>query len=191
MFRPVLILAALALLASCDRAAAPSADKGDAPQLQAPAPDAEPSRGFAAVNDAATSATGDLTVAMALRMPDAPEAEGGGAGREVLTLRGANGLVVEAELVGVASPATVVEGQTVRALMSLPVEASQTLIYRVTSETKTEAGAGLCGTGDTSHILVWEPEGPGEPVFKAMGISGAAPGAAGARLCPALDYRRA
>jgi hypothetical protein len=180
-------LAALAVaLAGCDRqAAAPQAD-GAAPQLDAPAPETEPSRVFAAGNDAARATTGELTVAISLQMPDA---EGGDA-QEVLSLRAANGLALEAAISGAVSPATQVQGQTLRALLSIPVEEPQVLVYRVTQETKPASGQGLCGGDEAAFVVVWEPTGPGEPVMKLLGLSGGAPGAANARACPMLEYRR-
>lgn len=184
------VLAALALTfaAACDREGAPQAGSADAPQLDAPAPDSEPSRAFAAMNDAARAASGELNVTMSLRLPDASQS--GAAAQEVLSLRGANGLIVEAEITGAVSPATQVEGQTLRALLDLPVEEPQVLVYRVASETKPSNGQGLCGETDASFVVVWEPSGPAEPVLKAMGVSGGAPGAAGARACPMLSYQR-
>ncbi len=175
-------------LAACGRSEAPSgADNGNT-QLEAPAPEAEPSRLFAASNDAANAATAALTVSTALRLPDASESSGDA--QEVLTLRGANGVVVEAQIMSVVSPATQVQGQTLRALLGLPVEEPQTLVYRVISETRSQTGRGLCGGEPTSHVVVWEPSGPGEPVLKMLGLSGGAPGAAGARACAMLEYRR-
>lgn len=181
--------AALALmLAACDRAGAPQAGSADAPQLDAPAPESEPSRAFTAGSDAARAATGDLTVTMATRLPDADQA--GAAPQDVLTLRGANGLVVDAEITGAVSPATQIEGQTLRALLALPVEEPQVLVYRVASETKPESGQGLCAGGDAAFVVVWEPSTPGESVLKVLGVSGGAPGAAGARACAMLEYVR-
>jgi hypothetical protein len=88
------------------------------------------------------------------------------------------------------SPATQVEGQTLRALLALPVEEPQVLVYRVSSETKPESGQGLCGAGETAFVVVWEPSGPAQSALKVMGVSNGAPGAAGARACPMLEYRR-
>jgi hypothetical protein len=181
-------LAALALvLAGCDRQAATSAPGADAPTLDAPAPETEPSRVFAAANDAATAATGQLTAALALRLADASESSGDG--QEVLTLTGANGVVVEAELTGAVSPATQVQGQTLRALLGIPVEEPQVLVYRVRNETR-PGGQGICGADNPANVVVWEPVGPGEPVLKVLGLVGGAPGAASARACPMLEYRR-
>lgn len=179
--------AAMALtLSACDQNAAPPAGAGATPQLDAPAPGSQPARTFAAANDAAQSATGVLTISVAQRLPDSA----GAAAQEVLTLRGENGLIVEAEITGAVSPATQVENQTLRALLELPVEEPQVLVYRVESETKPESGQGLCGEVDAAFVVVWEPSGPGEAVLKVMGASGGAPGAAGARACPMLSYQR-
>lgn len=182
-------LVALALAAAgCDRPAATTDGAGDAPQLDAPAPETEPSRVFAAANDAARGATGVLTVSVALRLPDAGEA--GADAQEVLTLRGENGLVLEAVISNAINPATQVQGQTLRALLNIPVEEPQVLVYRVTEETKPSSGQGLCGGDTPAFVVVWEPSGPGEPVMKLLGLTGGAPGAAGARQCPTLEYRR-
>ncbi len=183
--------AALALLlAACQQeTSAPDASQAQAPQLDAPAPMSEPSRVFAAQNDAARNATGDLTAAMTTRLPSADDSAG--EITEVLTLTGANGLVVEAAISGAVSPATQVAGQTLRALLDIAVEEPRTLVYRVTREAKPQAtGQGLCGQDEAAYVVVWEPAGPGEPAMKVLGVVGAAPGAAGARPCPMLEYRR-
>lgn len=178
---------ALALFAfGCDQQQAQSPGGGDAPMLDAPAPESEPSRVFSGTNGAARGATGDLTVSIAMQMPDA---EGGDA-QEVLSLRGANGLHLDAEITGAISPATQVQGQTLRGLLDIPVEEPQVLVYRVREETKPSNGRGLCGGENTDFVVVWEPSGPGEPVMKVLGLHGGAPGAAGARACERLEYRR-
>lgn len=182
---------ALALvLAGCQQeAASPDVTEAQAPQLDAPAPASEPSRVFTPQSDAARAATGVLTVAMTTRLPDASDESG--EITEVLTLTGANGLVVEATITGAVSPATQVQGQTLRALLDLAVEEPRTLVYRVTREAKPEAsGQGLCGAEAVAYVVVWEPAGPGEPLMKVLGVMGGAPGAAGARPCPVLEYRR-
>lgn len=181
-------LVALALaLAGCDRPATTGEAGGnDAPSLDAPAPESEPSRVFAATNDAARSATGELNVSLAMRMPDAEGADA----QEILTLRGANGLAVEAAINGAVSPATQVQGQTLRALLSIPVEEPQVLVYRVTQETKPSSGQGLCGADAPAFVVVWEPSGPGDGGMKVLGVMGAAPGAGDARACPMLEYGR-
>jgi hypothetical protein len=181
-------LIALALAAAgCDQqTSTPGEGAGTAPQLDAPAPETEPSRVFAASNDAARSAADQLTVSMSLRLPD----ESGGDAQEVLTLRAPNGLIVEAAITGAISPATQVHGQTLRALLDIPVDEPQVLVYRVTSETKPDNGQGLCGAGAPTAVVVWEPAGPGEPVLKVLGLTGGQPGAADARPCAMLAYRR-
>lgn len=189
LLRCIFVLTALSL-AACDRVAAPAGEQAAAPELEAPAPDSDPSRAFQPANDAARSVSGALNVEMATRMPDAAEASRGIASRETLTLRGANNLVVEAELSDSAAPATQVQGQTLRALLALPVETAQTLVYRVVSETKPESGQGLCGADTPAFVVVWEPDGPGEAVLKLLGVTGAAPGQAGARPCTLLEYAR-
>lgn len=186
-FRIALVALALAV-AGCDRQAADGAGGADGPQLEAPAPENEPAREFAAANDAARAAAAAMTVSVSLRLPDAGNAEGDA--QEVLTLRGGNGLIVEAEITGAVSPATLVGGQTIRALLNIPVEEPQVLVYRVANETKPDGGGGLCGADAATSVVVWEPSGPGEPVMKVLGVTGGAPGAAGARACPMLEYRR-
>lgn len=180
---------ALALvLAACQQdSTAPESTEAQAPQLDAPAPASEPSRVFAPQSDAARAATGQLTVAMTSRLP---EGDDGGEIIEVLTLTGANGLVVEATITGAVSPATQVQGQTLRALLDLAVEEPRTLVYRVTRESKPEGGGGLCGADAANYVVVWEPAGPGDPVMKVLGVMGGAPGAADSRPCPVLEYRR-
>lgn len=184
-------LACLALvlaLGACQPGAAPRAESADAPQLDTPAPESAPARRFVAAGEAARAATGDLSLTMSLRLPDAEHA--GAAPQDVLTLSGANGLTLEAEVTNVVSPGTQVEGQTLRALLELPVEAAQVLVYRVARESKPQSGQGVCGAGDAAFVVVWEPEGPGETTLKLLGVSGGAPGAADARACPMLEYAR-
>lgn len=181
-------LAALALFAAgCDSQTSTQAGGSEAPELDAPAPESEPSRVFAGTNEAARATSGELTISIAMEMPDAA----GGDAQEVLSLRGGNGFHLEAEITGAVSPATQVQGQTLRALLGIPVEEPQVLVYRVREETKPSSGQGLCGGETTEFVVVWEPSGPGEPVMKVLGLRGGAPGAAGSRACPMLEYRRA
>lgn len=188
MFMRGALLALLLTAASCNQPNAGPESGADAPQLEAPMPDMEPARVFVAANEAATSTTGRLTMSIALRMPDA--GQGAGDTQEVLTLTGETGVVVEAQITGAISPATQVQGQTLRALLAIPVEEPQVLVYRVSNETK-PGGRGLCGGDAASHVVVWEPVSPGQPDIKVLGLIGGAPGAADARACPMLDYRRA
>lgn len=185
----VAIAAALAVvLAGCNQQGVSTDAQGaDGPQLDSPAPETEPSRVFAPTNEAAEAATGQLNVAITLRMPDASEANADA--QENLALTGANGVIVEAQIVGAISPATQVQGQTLRALLGIPVEEPQVLVYRVSEETK-NGGRGVCGEDTPDHVVLWEPSGPGEAGLKLIGVIGGAPGAAGARACPMLEYRR-
>ncbi len=187
--RVLIAAAALALfVAGCNRQdGATEADGANTPQLDAPAPDTQPSRNFAAANDAATSATGQISVAVTLRLADASQANADA--QEVLTLTGANGVVVEAQISGAVSPATQVQGQTLRALLNLPVEEPQVIVYRVSNETKPN-GQGICGADSAAHVVVWEPATPGESALRVLGVMGGAPGAGDSRACPMLDYRR-
>lgn len=185
--RTALALLALACLAACGQPAPESETASTAPQLEAPAPEGQPARVFAPANDAARVATGGLTVSMTLRLPDAGSSADA---QEVLTLRGENDLVLEAQISGAISPATQVEGQTLRALLGIAVEEPQVLVYRVTEETKAASGRGICAAQTPDFVVVWEPAGPGEPAMKVLGVIGGAPGAAGARPCAMLDYRR-
>ncbi len=186
VFRIAAIALALAVVACNQQGSTSAENAAEGPQLDAPTPVSEPSRVFAATNDAGRAAAGELTVSMTLRLPD----QSGGDAQEVLTLRGGNGLVVESEITGAVSPATQVGGQTLRALLGLPVEEPQVLVYRVTSETKPEGGGGLCGADSAAYVVVWEPGGPGDAVMKVLGVTGGQPGAADSRACPMLEYRR-
>jgi len=183
----IALIALTLALAACD-GQNPIAQDGasDAPQLDAPAPDSEPSRVFSAANDSARTVAPELTVSISTRLPDNAE----GDVQEVLTLRGANGLIVEATVSGAVSPATQVQGQTLRALLSIPVEEPQVLVYRISSESRPQGGGGVCGAEEAAYIVVWEPAGPGEPVMKLLGLTGGQPGAANARACAMLEYRR-
>lgn len=157
----------------------------DAPTLDTPAPEAGPGRVFAPGNPAATAATGQLTSASTLRLADTAGAEP----QELLTLTGGNGLTVTAEVTATVSPSTQVQGQTLRALLALPVEEPQVIVYRVTNETKPPGRGGLCGADTTAYVVVWEPTTPGDAAMKILGLIGGAPGAAGARACPMLQYQ--
>ena len=179
-------LLVLAFAAGCNQQSA-SKQSAEAPQLDAPAPESEPSRAYNAANDAARTATGNLTVSVSLRLPDAGSNSDA---QEVLTLHGANGLNVEAQITGAVSPATQVQGQTLRALFAIPVEEPQVLVYRVANETKAPNGQGLCNGDNAAYVVVWDPETPGESSYKVLGLMGGAPGAAGARACPMLEYHR-
>jgi hypothetical protein len=160
----------------------------DSGASEAQAPEAQPDSVYAANNDAARSATGQLTMSVALRLPDAGSENADE--QEVLTLHGASGLVVEAAITGAVSPATQVQGQTLRALLDIPVEEPQVLVYRVTNETKPEGVGGLCGAERGDYVVVWEPSAPGASTRRLLGVRGGAPGAASARACPMLDYAR-
>lgn len=183
----IALIALAVAVAGCDQQAQNSGEAA-APQLDSPAPESEPSRVFATSNEAAAGTTGELVVSVSLRLPDAGN-EGGDA-QEVLTLRGANGLSVEAEITGAISPATQVGGQTLRALLNIPVEEPQVLVYRVANETKPEGRGGLCGEDATAFVVVWEPATPGDSALKILGLQGGQPGAANARSCTMLEYRR-
>lgn len=186
MLMRVALMALAVALAGCERQAeAPQGGEAPSAQLGSPAPAADPSRTFQPVNEAARP-FGALSVAMATRLPDDPGAEA----TDVITLTGANGHVIEGAITSAISPSTQVQGQTLRALLNIPVEEASVLVYRVTNETRPEGRPGICGADTPTFVVVWEPNGPGDPVIKVLGVMGAAPGAAGARPCPMLEYRR-
>ncbi|MDX2238994.1 MAG: hypothetical protein NW203_15635 [Hyphomonadaceae bacterium] len=180
------VVAVAAALGGCEQeAAAPRADIGSGgPQLEAPAPESAPARRFMPQSDAARAATGALIVTETVRIAQSAEDRGG----EVLTLRAENGLVVEARLAGAAPPSTRIGEQTLRALMELPVEASQTLLYAVSQE---GGGASLCDAGPASHIVLWESETPGDAGLRVLPFTGGAPADADAAACTLLAYARA
>jgi len=184
----IALMLLMATLAACGQqnGASHGTDRPSQP-LDAPAPDSQPSRVFTPASDAARSATGQLTVTIATRLPDAGAANADA--QEVLTLHGANNLNIDAQILSAVSPATQVQGQTLRALFGLPVEEPEVLVYRVSAETRAQNGQGLCGANATAFVVMWEPSGPPNPVMKIMGVSGGAPGAGGARACPVLDYQ--
>jgi hypothetical protein len=186
--RTAFIVLALAL-SGCNQQNTASQDgAGGAPTLDSPTSESTPSSVFEPVNEAARTATGQLTLAVSLHLPDA--GQDGADAQEVLTLRGATGVVVEATITGAVSPATQVQGQTLRALFDIPVEEPQVLVYRVATETHPEGVQGLCGATQTAYVIVWEPSTPGEAAMKILGATGGAPGAAVSRACPMLEYRR-
>jgi len=184
--RIALVICALAL-AGCDQQPASSSSGANAPQLDSPAPDTEPTRTFDPVNDAARTATGaHLSAATTTQLP--PAGQAGADQQEVLTLTGANGLTVAGVITGAVSPATQVGGQTLRALLALPVDEAQVLVYRVSAETKPAGGGGLCGADAAAFVVVWDPETPGVTGYKVLGLTGGQPGAANAHACPMLEY---
>ena len=181
----------LALLPACDRFKPAEEESGGPAHLEAPAPESNTARIFSPSGPAATAATGELTVNVALQMPDAGEADRGAGPQETIQLRGATGLILEAVLTGASPPSTQAGGQTLRALLQLPVNAVQTLVYRVGRETKPESGQGICGPDAPAYLVVWEPDGPGAAGdLKILGVRGAAPGSAGSQPCSLLAYTR-
>src|SRR5262245_40030391 len=111
--------------------------------MEAPAPDAAPARRFAPTSETARVVTGKLTVTQTTRMPESDAQSANPI--EVLSLRTETGIAAEASLEGAVSPSVSVEGQTIRALMNLPVGAAQVLVYRVTDETAPAGAQKLCG----------------------------------------------
>jgi hypothetical protein len=185
-FRTALVVLALALGGCNQQSSQEGAPEGAA--LDTPAPESQPDSVYTPNNEAARTTTGQLTMSVALRLPDAGSDNTDQ--QEVLTLRGASGLVVEAAITGAISPATQVQGQTLRALLDMPVEEPQVLVYRVTNETKPEGVGGLCGGEAAEYVVVWEPATPGATSMRLLGARGGAPGAASSRACPMLDYGR-
>jgi hypothetical protein len=176
-------LAALALIAAgCNQQPA-TQSAGEAPQLDAPAPESEPSRVYGAVNDAARAVSNEITVSVTQELPDAADADI----QERLSLRGGNGLNINAAVTGAISPATQVSGQTLRALLAIPVEEPQVLVYRIS---EAAGSPGLCSSGTPTYVVIWEPSAPGEAVMKILGLTGGAPGAGDSRACQMLEYRR-
>jgi hypothetical protein len=182
MLRIAVVALALAV-AGCNQQSSTTDATSEAPQLDAPAPESEPSRAYAAANDAARAVSGELTVSVTQELPDAAEADI----QERLTLRGGNGLNVNAAVTGAISPATQVGGQTLRALLGLAVEEPQVLVYRVT---EAAGSPGLCSEGTPTHVVIWEPSGAGDTSIKILGVTGGAPGAGDSRACQMLEYRR-
>ncbi|MBI1251824.1 MAG: hypothetical protein GC189_10160 [Alphaproteobacteria bacterium] len=179
---PAALILALAACDAADVEAGRSA-VAEGPQLAAPAPEAEPARRFQPSSDAARAATGIVTVSVTMRMPQGGSDPGG----EVLTLRAANGLVVEARLVGSIAAAATIAGQPLRALAGLPVEASQALLYEINQE---GGGASLCGGARATHLVYWEAPAPGAEGLRMLPFSGGAPASAEAAPCTALEYAR-
>lgn len=182
MLRVALVALALAV-AGCNQQSSSTDAADGGPQLDAPAPESEPSRVFAAANDAARTVSNELTVSVTQEFPDAADADI----QERLSLTGGNGLNVNALVTGAISPATQVGGQTLRALLGLAVEEPQVLVYRVT---EAAGSPGLCTGGAPTFVVIWEPTAPGDASIKILGIQGGAPGAGDSRACPMLEYRR-
>ncbi len=182
ILRVALVALALAV-AGCNQQSASTDSAETGPQLDAPAPESEPSRTFAATNDAARAVANELTVSVTQELPDAADADI----QERLSLRGGNGFNVNAAVTGAISPATLVGGQTLRALLGIAVEEPQVLVYRVT---EAAGSPGLCAEGAPAFVVVWEPTTPGDTSMKVLGVTGGAPGAGDSRACPLLEYRR-
>lgn len=181
--RVALVALALAVAGCNQQSSTTGAADQAGPQLDAPAPESEPSRTFAAANDAARAVSAELTVSVTQELPDAADADI----QERLALRGGNGLNVNAAVTGAISPATQVGGQTLRALLNIAVEEPQVLVYRVSDA----AGSpGLCTEGAPAFVVVWEPSTPGDTSMKILGVTGGAPGAGDSRACQMLEYRR-
>lgn len=184
----LIVLAVAVSLAACGQQNASKSD-AQATHLDSPTSDSNPGRNFAPTSDTARSATGTLTMTIATRLPDAGASNADA--QETLTLHGTTGLNIDAQITGAVSPATQVQGQTLRALLNIPVEAPEVLVYHVSSEAKPVSGQGLCGADAPQYVVVWEPSDPGATAMKVMGVSGGAPGAASAHACAVLEYQRA
>ncbi|MBX3429337.1 MAG: hypothetical protein KF779_07130 [Hyphomonadaceae bacterium] len=182
MLRVAFVALAL-VVAGCNQQSSSTDTATNAPQLDSPAPESQPSRTFAAANDAARAVANEITVAVTQEFPDAADADI----QERLSLTGGNGLNVSALVTGAISPATQVGGQTLRALLELAVEEPQVLVYRVT---EAAGSPGLCAGGAPTFVVVWEPSAPGDASIKILGITGGAPGAGDSRACAMLEYRR-
>ncbi|MFT3727421.1 MAG: hypothetical protein QM759_06340 [Terricaulis sp.] len=183
----IAFIAAALALAACGPNNAAKTETPAAP-LDAPSADTNPARTYTPASDPARATTGALTMTIATRLPDASAANADT--QETLTLHGANGLNVDAQVTSTVPLATQVQGQTLRALLALPVDAQEVLVYHVTAETKPAGGQGLCGADATQYVVEWEPSDPGATDMKIMGVSGGAPGGASARACPMLQYQR-
>jgi pyruvate/2-oxoglutarate dehydrogenase complex dihydrolipoamide acyltransferase (E2) component len=177
-----------AALCACERASEPAGARVAGPEMGAPAPESAPGRRYVPVSETARAITGRLTVTLTTRMPDAQAEEA--TPTEVLSLRAETGVAAEAALEGSLAPSISVEGQTIRALMELPVEASRVLVYRVTEENAPAGAQKLCGARQTTRVLVWEPETPGDESLRLLTLAGDAPGRPGAQLCMPLAYER-
>lgn len=175
-------------LAACDRIGGSGAERAvDGPKLDAPTLESEPARVFMPASESARVIVGRLTLTLTTRMPG-PDGAGGG---EVLSLRTQTGLSAEAVLSGAIAPSTAVEGQTIRALMELPVEASQVIVYEVTESANAGGARGLCGEREMTRLVLWEPDAPGASDLRLLAVAGEAPGRPGALLCSAYTFTRA
>ncbi len=173
------ICAALTLLAACEGAAPNGAAPAAGPELAAPAPDSSPGRRFEPADDSARAA-GPIVVTVSTSLGE------GGASVETLTLSGAQGLAATAELIGALDPSMTLDQSTLRSRMALSVDVARALLYRVVS-----AEGRFCPEGAPTHLVMWEPEIPGDTRMVLLPVTGGAPGEASARACPALNYRSA
>jgi hypothetical protein len=185
--RCVAVVLAMLSISACDRQSQTNpSDLASAPQLDAPAPESEPARAYQPASESARATTGRLTLTVTTRMPETQNDRS----TDVLSLSAETGLTAEAELESTLQPSASVEGQTIRALMDLPVQASQTLVYRITRQSAPRGGRSLCGEREATRLVVWEPTTPGVTALKVLALSGDAPGRPGAQLCALYSYTR-
>jgi hypothetical protein len=104
------------------------------------------------------------------------------------TLKAANGLTLEAALIGEVSAAQMIGPGDVAGLMEASRAARPTL-YRLTAQTPSRGGISPCGANTATHILWHEPEMI-EGRFVTIAVLNGAPGEPGASACQVLRYAR-
>lgn len=163
-----------AVVSGCDRAAEPGAvDTG----VSAASIQLSETWDYLPASADAAAATGSVTI-----LP------GVSAQGPTRTLTAANGLTLEAALVGEVAATQSIGGGDVAALLDAPRTARPTL-YRVTTQTPSRTGASPCGAAPASHILWHEPEMI-EGRFVTIAVLTGAPGDIGASACQVLRYAR-
>jgi hypothetical protein len=128
----------------------------------------------------AAAATGEIGWSEAYRMGGAD-----GEGETVLTIAGANGLRLDARLIGSLEPGATVAGQSIANLMALG-EGIEPAHYSITSQT----GGQLCGAATPTDLVAFEAIGSPPETLTLLVTSGGGPGQEGAQLCQVLRYTR-
>ena len=133
----------------------PSTREGaqEAPQLDAPAPEIEPARRFARrATTPRARRRPNSHVSVSLRLPDAGRTPTRRAGSADAARR-ATASSWKRQSPARSRRRRKCGGQTLRALLDIPVEEPQVLVYRVTNETKPEGVGGLCGAERADYVV--------------------------------------
>ncbi len=188
-----LTLIALMAITACSQAPTPPAAGPQDPIDAAAPPTPERIVGdpltISPANPDAQSATGALTFHDEIEQPptDPTTGEIVGAARTYLFLEAANGVTIDAELIGGVDATVPIGGDPIAAIADPPADISLDL-YLVSNETLPPNGVGLCGVKPVTHLAIASDFSNDFAGWRILAISGAAPGELGAVLCQRLDY---